>query len=129
MPRREFDCMSCRSIRHGYGVRDMSRSALLFVSLAITGAGTQFVAAQEKGSLRAPTEFAGIANPTERSAAFFKEAAKVLEHPRCQNCHPATRIPTQGEDLHPHVPFLLGGAGDHGVPGLPCSTCHTEQNV
>lgn len=84
---------------------------------------------QAQGSLRTPAEFDSIEETAERSAALFSEAAKVLEHPRCQNCHPATRIPTQGDDMHVHVPFMLGGAADHGVPGLPCATCHTEHNV
>jgi len=48
--------------------------------------------------------FAAISDPAERSRAIFTEAAKVLTHPRCMNCHPATDRPLQGNDKHPHQP-------------------------
>lgn len=85
--------------------------------------------AQTPTDLQAVSAFASIDNPETRSAALFAEAAKVFESPRCLNCHPVERLPTQGEDLHAHVPFMPAGAGDHGVPGFPCATCHTEENV
>jgi hypothetical protein len=52
----------------------------------------------------------------------------VIQHPRCMNCHPVTRQPTQGNDLHPHIPPMHAGAGDHGVPGLPCKSCQGPAN-
>jgi hypothetical protein len=107
----------------------MSRSSTLRWLLVLGCVAALPITSQSQDSLRAPAEFASIANVEERSAALFAEAARVLESPRCLNCHPATRLPTQGDDLHAHVPVMLGGAGDHGVPGMPCSTCHTEQNV
>jgi hypothetical protein len=115
----------------------MSRSSLLrsLLTILVGGAAAQPIVlhAQEtsrpQNSLRSPAEFAAMTSVEERSAALFTEAAKVLEHPRCINCHPATRFPTQGDDLHAHVPLMPGGAGDHGVPGIQCATCHTEQNV
>jgi hypothetical protein len=30
-------------------------------------------------------------SPWESSIALFTEAGKVLQHPRCLNCHPANR--------------------------------------
>jgi hypothetical protein len=107
----------------------MYRFASLLSMFMIASFGATFEAAQGSETLRAPGEFTAISDSVKRSVALFTEAAKVLQDPRCQNCHPVTRIPTQGDDRHAHVPFILGGAGDHGVPGLPCSTCHTEQNV
>jgi len=50
-------------------------------------------------------------------------------HPRCMNCHPVTGRPTQGDDLHPHVPFMQGGATRVGVDGLSCSACHRAENT
>src|SRR6476620_9278392 len=38
--------------------------------------------------LRSPADFASIANPAERARALFTEAGRVLQHPRCINCHP-----------------------------------------
>jgi hypothetical protein len=79
--------------------------------------------------LKPVSAFAGIANRTQRSAALFEEAARVLEHPRCLNCHPADRTPTQGDDLHPHNPSIRADSEGHGPPGLPCNTCHQVQNT
>jgi hypothetical protein len=90
------------------------------------------VAAERRGeaaSLKPVAAFSTIADPQARSTALFREAAKVITSPRCMNCHPATRQPTQGEDLHPHVPLMVGGAGDHGPPGLPCRSCHGSETV
>lgn len=79
--------------------------------------------------LASPSAFAAIDDVQARSKALFVEAGKVLQSPRCLNCHPVERMPTQGDDLHPHVPMMPAGAEDHGVPGLPCATCHRDRNV
>lgn len=81
--------------------------------------------------LQPVSAFAKIPNRSARSAALFVEAGRVIQHPRCLNCHPANRVPTQGEDLHVHMPPIHGGEGDHdhGVPGLQCNTCHQAANV
>lgn len=60
--------------------------------------------------LKSPADFATIADPTERSRALFAEMGKVIESPRCQNCHPVGERPTQGDDMHPHLPLVLRGA-------------------
>jgi hypothetical protein len=78
--------------------------------------------------LRSPSDFGSIADPSTRSVALFTEAARVLLSPRCLNCHPATRTPTQDEDLHPHVPYVPAGVEGHGRPGLLCSSCHQPEN-
>jgi hypothetical protein len=79
--------------------------------------------------LRAPADFAGIADQAARSRALFDEMAKVLTNPRCMNCHPAGDQPLQGSDHHTHQPAALRGEAGVGVPGLTCSACHTERNV
>ena len=73
--------------------------------------------------------FASIADANQRSVALFTEAGKVLQHPRCMNCHPATRRPTQAETMHPHVPPMFAGDMGTGAPGLPCATCHRQENT
>jgi hypothetical protein len=55
-------------------------------------------------TLQLPSAFAAISDPAERSRAIFAEAAKVLTHQRCMNCHPATDRLLQGNDRHPHHP-------------------------
>jgi hypothetical protein len=71
-------------------------------------------------TLQTPSAFSSISDPGERSRAIFSEVAKVLTHPRCLNCHPASDRPTQANDLHPHEPFARRD--------LPCVTCHTDRN-
>ncbi|SFP91798.1 Isoquinoline 1-oxidoreductase subunit [Variovorax sp. 770b2] len=80
-------------------------------------------------TLKAPGEFDAIADPAARSAAIFLEASKVIQSPRCLNCHPSARVPTQGENLHTHVPYLQAGQSGKGLPGLRCTACHQAANV
>jgi hypothetical protein len=79
--------------------------------------------------LKPVSAFAKITDRTARSAALFTEAARVMEHPRCLNCHPVDRTPTQGDDLHPHNPPIRADKEGHGPPGLPCDTCHQAQTT
>ncbi|MDI7862632.1 Isoquinoline 1-oxidoreductase subunit [Rhizobiaceae bacterium n13] len=79
-------------------------------------------------SLKAASDFGSITDTAQRSKAIFVEASRVLTHPRCINCHPATRSPTQGEDMHPHVPLMIASDSSLGPAGLVCSTCHGEEN-
>jgi len=76
--------------------------------------------AQPANELQPPSAFATISDPAERSRAIFAEAAKVLTHPRCMNCHPATDRVLQGNDNHPHQPVA--------TRQTPCVTCHTDRN-
>jgi hypothetical protein len=78
--------------------------------------------------LRAPADFARIADPRERSRALFLEASRVLLHPRCVNCHPAGDIPHQGMSLGLHDPPVVRGPDDHGVVGMECASCHQDKN-
>jgi hypothetical protein len=63
-----------------------------------------------------------------RSIALFREAGKVLQHPRCLNCHPVGDRPTQTDRMTPHRPMVMRGADGHGAPGLPCNACHHAAN-
>src|SRR6201982_3483328 len=89
----------------------------VFVTAVQTGLGP---AQTNRSDLRPPSSFASISDPGERSRAIFAEAAKVLTHPRCLNCHPAGDRPTQANDVHPHKPSVLRE--------VPCVTCHTDHN-
>jgi hypothetical protein len=85
--------------------------------------------AAPSGDLRAPEQFASIADPAERSRALFTEASRVLFHPRCLNCHPAGDAPTQRDALETHEPPVARGADDRGVPALRCASCHQDANL
>lgn len=78
--------------------------------------------------LRSPDSFASITDKSERSRALFVEAGKVIESPRCLNCHPVGQRPTQGSDMHPHSPLVVRGADDKGAVGMRCTTCHQSAN-
>jgi hypothetical protein len=78
--------------------------------------------------LRPVSGFKDIADTQSRSIALFQEAGKVLQHPRCLNCHPAGERPSQGDQMRPHEPLVVRGKDGHGAPGLACSTCHSGAN-
>jgi hypothetical protein len=80
-------------------------------------------------ALEAASEFDNIQNKNERAIALFQEAGKVIQSPRCMNCHPAGERPTQTDSMRPHEPLVVRGDGGMGAPGgLACTTCHHEAN-
>ena len=79
-------------------------------------------------SLKPLAAFSGIKDPRARSVALFGEVGKVLTHPRCLNCHPATERPTQTDAMHPHMPLVVRGDGGLGASGMRCTACHHEKN-
>lgn len=82
----------------------------------------------ERQALKPPEDFAQIADQKERSLALFNEAAKVITHPRCVNCHPAGDRPLQGEDGHPHLPLVVRGPAGIGAVAMQCTNCHGPAN-
>jgi len=98
-------------------------------SIVLIHAATSAQAQQERTELRPPAAFSSILDQHERSLALFREAGKVIQHPRCINCHPASDHPLQGEDRHPHFPAAMRGPEDMGMPGNYCIACHHETNV
>ena len=79
-------------------------------------------------TLASPESFASITDLETRSAAMFTELGKVLTHPRCTNCHPASDRPRQGDESRLHQPPVTRGADGHGLPAMRCSTCHGNGN-
>jgi hypothetical protein len=98
--------------------------------LAFVAPGFQADAATDTtGKLQPVSAFAKIKNKNERSLALFNEVGKVIQSPRCMNCHPATERPTQTDKMRPHIPLVVRGEGGVGAAsGLNCSTCHHEAN-
>jgi hypothetical protein len=80
-------------------------------------------------ALKAVSAFDSIADPKARSIAIFEEAGKVLQHPRCLNCHPANDRPLQTLKMIPHEPPVFRGPDNMGAAGMMCSTCHGAENV
>src|SRR4051794_5577943 len=79
-------------------------------------------------SLRAAQEFSTISDDRARSIAVFEEAGKVIQHPRCMNCHSAGDRPLQGDDSHPHRPLVARGEDGFGAIAMRCTTCHGPSN-
>ncbi|MBX9858876.1 MAG: Isoquinoline 1-oxidoreductase subunit [Sphingomonas sp.] len=79
--------------------------------------------------LKAPADFASIADPAARSAAIFTEMGKVIQSPRCLNCHPRSDRPRQGDEMVAHTPPVVRGPEGKGAPGMECATCHGNANV
>jgi hypothetical protein len=57
--------------------------------------------------------------------AAFADVAKVLQSPRCQNCHPTGDRPLQGDAGKSHAQNISRASV---AAGLPCSACHQERN-
>jgi hypothetical protein len=98
----------------------MRAGPIIALLYCVAVAGSISGSAQPSNTLQLPSAFAAISDPAERSSAIFAEAAKVLTHPRCMNCHPATDRLLQGNDRHPHQPVA--------TRQTPCVTCHTDRN-
>src|SRR5258708_39882318 len=105
---------------------NLSRCTTVVCLLAV---GTIRPVAAQVVPLKPVSAFSTMSDEHARSVALFVEAARVIASPRCMNCHPATRQPTQGDDLHAHVPLMYGGPHDRGAPGFPCASCHGATNT
>jgi len=88
---------------------------LLLIFLAACG-GSQASAPAENGPAR------------EQGLVAFETVRTVLQHPRCQNCHPAGDAPLQGDDSHAHQQNVQRGPEGRGVVGMECTTCHGPAN-
>jgi hypothetical protein len=105
------------------------RVAAVVASLSCCAAAAEAADTVTHGmELQPATAFAAIGDERARSAALFSEAGKVIQSPRCLNCHPVRRRPTQGDDQHAHVPLMQAGGNGKGVPALPCRSCHGPSN-
>jgi hypothetical protein len=73
------------------------------------------------------TSGAGTGSP-EAGLVAFETVRSVLQHARCQNCHPRGDVPLQGDDGRPHNQNVLRGPDGHGMVGERCTTCHGPAN-
>ena len=105
-------------------------AALLLTALTGTAiaAGKPVPAKPMATSLKPLSDFAAIRDRKARSVALFNEVGKVLQHPRCLNCHPRTDRPTQTDAMRPHMPLVVRADSGMGAPGLRCQTCHHDRN-
>ncbi len=99
--------------------RITGKLALRLASLAAAGVALHLHGQEEKPG----------GKDAELSRAAFKEAYKVLMHPRCMNCHPAGDAPLQGDDSHPHLQNVKAGPEGKGLFAMKCTNCHQEHNL
>jgi hypothetical protein len=98
----------------------MRTSLLAILSLgAVVGCG---------GSRSSTSSGGGAATGPESGLAAFETVRSVLQHPRCQNCHPAGDAPLQGDDGHVHLQNVQRGPDGRGRVGEECKTCHGPAN-
>ncbi|MGF7159497.1 hypothetical protein FHS85_001116 [Rhodoligotrophos appendicifer] len=114
------------TLTHRCALAGIAASLALAGWLGLSQNGT---AQEQTVELRPAASFADIADPKARSLALFEEAGKVLQHPRCVNCHPAGDRPLQGMAMLPHQPPVFRGEDNFGLTGMKCNTCHGPQNV
>jgi hypothetical protein len=55
----------------------------------------------------------------------FLDVARVLQSPRCMNCHPVGDRPLQTDASKPHAQNISRASV---AAGLACTTCHGERN-
>ena len=122
---------------HRYKLAGVAAGLTLVLGLAAaptlvdaqSSAGQPEALAAAGAGLEPVSSFASISDEKERSIAIFQETGKVIQHPRCLNCHPADDRPLQGMDMHEHMPPVFRGEANFGLAGMECTTCHTQANV
>jgi hypothetical protein len=74
---------------------------------------------------------AAAATPADATSGLraFETVRKVLQHPRCQNCHIPGDAPLQFDEGRTHGQNVKRGAEGQGAAGLPCATCHQTKNL
>ncbi len=71
----------------------------------------------------------GAPGPVDPSLVAWETVRGVLQHPRCQNCHPQGDVPLQGDEGRPHAQNVQRGPEGRGVVGMECTTCHGPANL
>ena len=112
------------------------RAFIPVVAVAALAFGTVTVVVAQSGKpkppastqLRPVSAFPSTGDAAKRSIALFEEAGKVIQHPRCVNCHPSGDRPSQGMTGTPHEPWVRRGADGFGAVGMRCGTCHQGAN-
>lgn len=105
--------------------RTLGAAALIAAALSLAG-----VALAEDKAAEAPraTEPAPKTISAQQEAAgrkAFLDVAKVLQSPRCMNCHPTGDRPLQTDASRPHA---LNISRRSVAAGLECAACHRTEN-
>jgi hypothetical protein len=77
---------------------------------------------------KSPVNPGGPASGDNAGLVAFGTVQAVLQHPRCQNCHPAGDAPLQGDEGRVHEMNVQRGPEGRGMAGAECTTCHGPAN-
>jgi len=80
------------------------------------------------GLVLALTTASGQDRSQADAIAAFGVVQKVLQHPRCQNCHIPGDAPLQFDDGRVHSQNVKRGSNGLGARGLACAACHSTEN-
>jgi len=72
---------------------------------------------------------AGQAQDRAQAVRAFDTVRKVLQHPRCQNCHIPGNAPLQYDQGQPHAMNVQRGPYGFGAVGMKCGNCHQTENL
>jgi hypothetical protein len=97
----------------------MKRS-LIICLVAACGGGGKKLDHTVGGPSGKPNQAAGL--------VAFETVRSVLQHPRCQNCHPDGDAPLQGDDGRIHDQNVQRGLTGLGMAGQECTSCHLDAN-
>ena len=97
--------------------RNLARAALL---LGLASCGAVLLQCQTANAPDAALHRQGLSD--------WNTVYRVLQHPRCKNCHPAGDAPLQGEASLPHAQNVQRGTHGDGVYAMRCATCHQTYN-
>jgi hypothetical protein len=112
----------------GYARRGLLLGCAAALVASLVGWSVSAGQPERSEALKPLSDFSRIEDKTERAIALFNEAGRVIQHPRCVNCHPAGDRPAQGEDGHPHQPLVVRGPDGMGATAMRCNTCHGPAN-
>ena len=88
-------------------------------------AGSAVAVAAALALAQGPFARAAAGDQTAAARQAFAWVARVLQSPRCQNCHPSGDRPLQGDQGKPHAQNVSRASA---AAGLPCGACHQERN-
>jgi hypothetical protein len=101
-------------------MRKTTRSFLLLTALIAVLASAGLAASRAAASSEGRSDAEAV--------QAFSVVQKVLQHPRCQNCHIPGDAPLQFDQGVVHAQNVRRGPEGKGAHGLACSTCHSTQN-
>ena len=97
-------------------MKKMNRIFLLAVLIGSAGSAVALLAAPDQDRAQA------------EAVQAFSVVQKVLQHPRCQNCHIPGDAPLQFDQGLVHSQNVRRGPEGKGARGLACSACHSTEN-